>query len=235
MIRHRPLPGERIEMYSAVGLLPLDIFTQKAPIGGIEAVLDLMDINGTWVKTDIKAIRTASGVIAYPGLGRSGLTGVSRRYRVRFRAEQHRPHYLLADAGEPGGIITRTTDGIEFDVHPYNDLVPPQNAVELSFLWEVWFAPTPNYPFPDHFYLLRGEVRDGTTGRGAAGVEVSWKPNQQVMTVENGTFCLPLMVTRKTELSAPQIIAADDLQGKSGNITITIPDVIGKSQTIIIN
>jgi len=235
MIRRRPLPGERIEMYSAVGLLPLDIFTKKAPIGSIEAVLDLRDGNGNWVETDIKAIRTASGVVAYPGLGRSGLTGVTRRYRVRFRAEQHRPHYLLADAGEPGGIITRTINGIEFDVHPYNDLVPPQNAAELSFLWEVWFTPTPNYPFPDHFFLLRGEVRDGATGRAAAGVEVSWKANQQVMTVEDGTFGLPLMVTKKTELTTPQIIAADDLRGKSGAETINIPDYLGKNLLITIN
>ncbi|HKX30467.1 MAG TPA: carboxypeptidase-like regulatory domain-containing protein [Blastocatellia bacterium] len=236
MIRQRRLPGELMEMYSPIGLLPRDIFTKRSPVGEIRATLEIDAGNGGWRKTEIGATRTPGGVIAYPGLGRRARVAgqPAQRYRVRLQMAAYEPHYRRAHSGEPLGIIKRTADGIEFDVFPYNDENPPQNFAQLSNLWEVWFAPAPNYQFPDHVPILRGQVTD-PTGRAVAGAEVSWQTNQQAMTGENGTFGLPLLISKSLDLTTPQLIAATDFRGHTGTITIMIPQAVGKNQIIIIS
>src|SRR5438105_2912627 len=117
MIRHRSLPGELTELYSPIGLLPVDAFTGGAPMGKVSAFLDLQDDNGNWRETGIKEVRTPGGVIAYPGLERRGEVAgkPSRHYRVRIEAELYQPLYLMSE------------DAIEFDAFPYNDTNPPGN------------------------------------------------------------------------------------------------------------
>lgn len=230
MSRARKLSGERIELYSPIGLIPTDAFTGEAPLGVVRALLDIRDNNGNWQQTEIKAIRTPRGVIAYPGLGRkTRVTGQGgpRRCRVRLEAVYYRPLYHLT---QPGG----TLNGIEFDTFPYNDTNPPQNAGQLSIARNVMLAPAPNYPFPLHVRVLRGLVLDQATGLAVPGAEVSWKPNEFVLTDAEGEYGLPLRVTKKKELTDPQLIAASRV-GKSGTITIIIPQAVGKNQIITIS
>jgi hypothetical protein len=85
MRRRRDLPGESTELYSPIGLLPVDAFTGGAPIGRLVAVLDTRDEGGNWRETDIRDVRTPGGMITYPGLERSAgiATQPERFYRVR--------------------------------------------------------------------------------------------------------------------------------------------------------
>ncbi|MGA9772095.1 MAG: hypothetical protein WBV94_23890, partial [Blastocatellia bacterium] len=152
MIRHLSLPGELIELYNPIGLLPVDAFTGGAPMGKVNAFLDLQSDNGNWRETGIKEVRTPGGVIAYPGLERRGeVTGKPpRRYRIRIEAELYQPLYLM------------TEDAIEFDAFPYNDTNPPENYPKnpgefpdylSKVLIKVMLTPGPNYPFPTHIMV----------------------------------------------------------------------------------
>jgi hypothetical protein len=250
MVRRRDLPGEVIELYSPIGLLPIDTFSGTAPIGRLSAFLDARDENGNWRETDIKEVRTPGEIITYPGLGRSAdaLSQPERFFRVRIEAEFYQPFYRL-DA-----------DGIEFSAHPYNDANPPKDYPKNSgefpdylkkVLKKVLLAPGPNYPFPDHVRVLRGAVIDKQTKEPAVDVEVAWGNKEKTLTtgppvasddgkksvpiVTKGVFALPLRITEKDQLNKKlKIDALDHRTGRTGEIEIEIPKDLGKNHIISI-
>jgi hypothetical protein len=249
MSSHRDLPGEAVELYSPIGLLPIDAFTGRGPIGRVNAFLDAQDDNGNWRPTGIQAVRTPGEVIAYPGLQRRAEVAGQplRRYRVRLEAEFYQPLYRL------------NADGIEFPAHPYNDTNPPADypktpdefpAYLEAVLQRVWLAPAPNYPFPDHILVLRGEVKDAAE-RPVIGVEVFWgnkettltnwpplsgENRRMVLTATRGVFALPLRITDEEHTTEKQTIdAVDHRTGRTGNIEIDIPKDLGKNNTITIS
>ena len=85
----RTLPDERSELFSPIGLLPVDDITGRPPVGALRAFLDALQANGSWRQTDLRPKITRGGVIAYPALGRKRqpLTQPPRRYRVRVEAD----------------------------------------------------------------------------------------------------------------------------------------------------
>jgi hypothetical protein len=213
----RLLPGERPQLYSPIGLRLLDEMTGEPPIGRTEAFLDVQE-GAAWRSTEIQAVRTAGGVVAYPGLERrADVTGPPRHYRVRIAAELYRPLYLIAQ------------EGIEFDAFPWNDTNPPaQTAHEPK---EVKLAPAPHYPFPPHVPVLRGAVVDLGTKEPVADAEVMYANLERVLSDERGEFALPL---RFAALSVP--VTIDALRGsRQGSINVTLPAGLGKSQTISIS
>jgi hypothetical protein len=243
------LPGEVTELYSPIGLLPIDAFTGRAPIGRVNAFLDAQDDNGDWRATGIHGVRTPGEIIAYPGLQRRvAVAGQPpRQYRVRLEAEFYQPLYRL------------NADGIEFPAHPYNDANPPADypktpdefpAYLQAVLRKVWLAPAPNYPFPDHILVLRGDVKDAA-GEPVVEAEVFWGNKEttltigppassenkgMVLTASRGVFALPLRVTEKEHTTEKQTIdAVDHRTGLSGNIEIDIPEDLGKNNTITIS
>ncbi len=251
MIRRRTLPGERLEMYSPIGLIPVDSFTGKSPLGRLRVILDIRNELGKWRETDIKEIRTAGGVIAYPGLGRSG--GISpppRRYRVRVEAEFYVPYYR---GTVPGG----TADGIEFTAFPFSDTVPPENYPKdpagfpnylQTVLRKILLMPAPNYPFPAQVLVLRGVVRD-SHGEPITGATVSWRATETAMTAGGaakppgtvasshpaGEFSLPIRPTKPEHLTTLQEIdAVDPRTGRDAKIRVIIPRAVKSSQTITI-
>ena len=249
MIRRRPLPGERLELYSPIGLMPIDSFTGKEPLGRLRVILDIRDDLGHWRETDIKETRTPGNVIAYPGLGRSAVaTDLPRRYRVRMQAELYMPFYTKTN---PGGTI----DGIEFTVFPYNDAVPPENyprnagqfpAYISSVLRKVILMPAPNYPFSAQVLVLRGRVIN-LLGEPIVGATVSWRVTETTLSAggdvrlpgasahQPGEFSLPIRPTHADHLTKPQDIdAVDPRSGKAAKITVTIPQAVKTSQTITI-
>jgi hypothetical protein len=249
MIRRRPLPGERLELYSPIGLIPVDSFTGKAPLGGLRVILDIRDDLGQWRETDIKETRTAGDVIAYPGLGRSAVaTDPPRRYRVRMEAEYYMPFYTQT---VPGG----TNDGIEFTIFPFNDAVPPENYPRnpaqfpnyLSVvLRKVILMPAPNYPFSAQVLVLRGRVNN-LRGEPIVGARVSWRVTERTLSAgggvnppgafphQPGEFSLPIRPTHADHLTKPQDIdALDPRSNKTAKITVLIPDAVKSSQTITI-
>ena len=241
MVRRRSLPGERLEMYSPIGLIPIDSLTSKAPLGRMEVSLDIRDDMGMWRQTDIKEVRTANGLIAYPGLGRSALVAGQppRRYRVRVDAEFYFPFYALT-------VPPGTEDGIEFNSFPCNDTNPPGNYPKqpadfplylAAVLKKLWLVPAPNYPFPDHMRVLRGVVVDRNTKQPVVGAQVTWGVKEKTLTGSKGAFSLPLRVSKPEDLTAEQKIDATDgrTPPKQGTRNIIIPKALGTNLTITIS
>jgi hypothetical protein len=214
----RILPGERSELFSPVGLRLLDGMTGAGPIGRVDAFLDVRD--GTaWRATGIQAVRTPSGVVAYPGLERrADVSGPPRHYRVRITADFYRPFYPLATLG-----------GFEFDAFPWNDAHPPRSTAQAS--QDVRLAPSPGYPFPAFVPVLRGRVLD-VAGKPVADAEVSFDP-ERVLSDDRGELALPL------RFAAPgvtlRIEAVHNPTGRTGSLDVTLPGALGKSQTISIS
>jgi hypothetical protein len=213
----RVLPGERSRLYSPIGLRLLDEMTGGPPIGRTEAFLDVQE-GADWRSTAIRAVRTAGGMVAYPGLERRvDVAGPPRHYRVRITAELYRPLYLTSQ------------EGIEFDAFPWNDTNPPASTAQEP--QDVKLAPAPHYPFPSHVPVLRGAVIDAVTLDPVADAEVMYVNLERVLSDERGEFALPL---RFAPLNVP--VTIDALRGSlQGSINVTLPAALGKSQTISIS
>ncbi len=245
MVKRRTLRGERTELYSPIGLLPIDAFTGGAPLGRLSVFLDTRDDDGHWRETDIREVRTPGGVIAYPGLARTAEVAgqPEQHYRVRIEAEFYQPLYRL------------TADGIEFEANPYNDTNPPKDyptkpedfpAYFERVFQRVMLLPAPNYPFPDHILVLRGVVIDKETKEPGDSVEVAWgnkektlttgpagDDRKRVLTQTSGVFALPLRITKKEHTTAKQKIDAFDYRTeRAGTEDIRIPQDLGKNLTI---
>ncbi len=220
MIGWRTLPGENSELYSSIGLRPVDDITGRGPIGRIESFLDLPDQAGEWKDTGIRAVFTTSGMITYPALGRTtNPVGQSQRqYRVRIEAQFYIPLYR------------KDEDGILIDVYPYNDTNPP--LIIPSNAQNVSLVPSVTYPFPSHIRVLRGVVVDqfDTLMRDA---EVRLGNAERVVTDERGTFGLPLRWVGPNDNIT--VNAVHSRSGQSGDITVTLPLALGVSQKITIS
>jgi hypothetical protein len=227
----------------------VDAFTGGAPIGSLSASLDAQGADGIWHSTGIKEVRTPSGVIAYPNLARSAeVPGQPRRYRVRVDAQFYQPLYL------------KDSDSIEFNAFPYNDSNPPADYPKRpedfpdylkKVLVKVMLMPAPNYPFPNHIFILRGAVVDKQTTEPVVRAEVFWgnKENtlttgppdplddqKRVLTVTKGVFALPMRITEREQLETKQTIDAFDHRTKrKGEIQISIPQDLGRNQIIPID
>jgi hypothetical protein len=203
---------DRIKLYSPVGLRLVDEFTGVAPLGWTGALLDIRDPNGNWRETSIQPVRTPSGVVSYPGLGRSiNVAGQPRHYRVRIQAQFYLPHYMVRNAG------------FEFLAYPYNDTNPPVHFAELAEA--LLLIPAPAYPFPSHVPVLRGAVVDASD-KAVQNTLVSQGSVERVLTDERGVYALPL---RWVSEGAPTPIdAVDERTGRHGSITIQLPDALGK-------
>jgi hypothetical protein len=251
MRKWQALTGERLELYGHVGLRLIDEFTGASPLGRINALLEVGDVGRGWRATEIKPIRTPSGVLAYAGLERRvQVAGQQpRRYRIQLEAELYRPFYriMVSEPPDPGPpFYHATVDGVEFDAYPYNDADQP--AFWSRAARAIHLAPAANYPFPAHIRILRGrvvaevngiespiadaEVRrmvppDGTP---VADVEVNLANKERVLTDERGEFALPLRwAPLKGEIT---VDAFDYLANRKGEKKVMLPDDLGKSHTI---
>jgi hypothetical protein len=211
-----------MELYSPIGLKPIDDVTGGAPIGWVRSLLDVSDGAGGWRKGDIDAVMTPSGVITFPGLERrTDASGPPRKYRLRVEAEVYLPLYRA------------TQDAIEFDAYPYNDASPPQNLAQIraSQPQDLILTPMPHYQFPGHVPVLRGQVED-SSGAAVRDAVVTLGMSERVLTDARGTFALPLRwVAPNTQAS---IDAVDQRTGRTGTITIQFPQDLRTSQTITV-
>jgi len=242
MTKWRTLKDERLELHSPIGLRLIDDFTGNAPIGSISAHLEVSDGSGGWRATDIKAAPTPSGILAYPGLERRTevVRKPPRRYRIKLEAELYRPFYRMIPLGPVLGppYYQETADGIEFDASPYNDAYPPTDysvnpPVEIKLrARDVKLTPAANYPFTTHVRVLRGKVVD-STGKPVVDAQVKRGNTEQVLSGEQGAFALPLRWTPNGV--AVSIDAIEHRTGRSGTITITLPQALGSNQTIMVS
>ena len=199
---------ERTELFSPIGLLPVDDITGRPPVGALRAFLDALQANGSWRQTDLRPKITRGGVIAYPALGRKRqpLTQPPRRYRVRVEAD----HYIAA--------YRRDQDGIEFDAFPYDDNNPPQSAPGMPD--PLVLMPGPTYPFPGHLLVLRGVVVDAA-GAPVRDAELSIGTTRRALSDARGSFALS--APRPTAPTVIQVDAADLRTGRVGGRAVQFP------------
>ena len=219
----RPQPDDRSVSYSPAWFQLLDDVTGAAPVERVRVLLDLRD-GGQWRPTRVAAYVSPTGVIAFPGLERRRVAiGVPpRRYRIRVEAERYRPLYRA------------TADGVEFDAAVHDDTTVPPPPVRR----EVLLLPSPSYGYPVHVRPLRGDVV------GPAGDRVPDAVVQSLTTVgtttkreralsdDRGVFALAL---RWLAPGTTAPVTADDLRtGRSGTVTVTVPDDLDHNQRITI-
>jgi len=202
------LAGEEWLLYSQIGLKLVDEFTGRPPWYPVFAELEYQDALGKWHPVPIDPVVTPAGVVSYPALGRSAQAATQPvlKHRVRLHSEYYRPEYL-ADK-----------EAIEFDVHPYDDDIPP--AVIPQVPQTVLMIPNTLYAYPGHVRLVKGLVQDNL-GAPVANAEVSEGVHERVLTDERGAFALPL---RWPALNAVVTLdAIDHRTGRSDSLNINLP------------
>jgi hypothetical protein len=213
-------PVEGFVLYSPVGLRLLDELTNEAPLGSVQASLDILDPNGKWRPTGIADVRSPGDVVIYPGLEHhADITGLPpRQYRVRLSADFYIPYYQGSQ------------DGISFTADPYSDYQPPAHIVSLAT--DTPLLPASNYPFANYIPVLRGVVVDAS-GNPVANAFVTQGVTERVLTDARGTFALPLRWVQPN--TATVIDATDQRTGRTGSIPIQLPGSLGTNQAISIH
>lgn len=210
--------SERFMLYAQVGFRVVDDFTTGDPIGWVRYSLDLWS-NGTWQPSGRQPVFTASGIVAYPELGRVSdpdrvgpLNG-----RLQIEAEFYRPAYRSLHPG------------VQFTVHPYNHTRPPKQTPTGPTT--VILLPASNYPYPTHVPVIRGLVVRAGSGAPVADAHVS-VPNRTGLTLtdERGAFALPLPRTKPQQREV--IVAGDDRRNTQGIAGVKLPDDLGTTITI---
>lgn len=230
------LPLARSALYSPVWLVPFDEHARRVRSAGVEARLERFDGEGGsdgeggWVPLDDRAVRTPSGHLAFPGLGRRAEPWAARpeRHRVRFEAAGYQPLYP-AD-GEP---FSAALVGVEFLVHPYDNTHPP--SVEASPRL-VRLLPGGAFPYPPGVRTVRGVVLDATTRAPVANalVEAGGRTGQDLtpwhertLSDATGAFRLALRWEgeKATENATEEtfLLEATERPGRAGSLTVRLP------------
>jgi hypothetical protein len=216
------LVGEETTLQcSPLGLQVIDSFFNSAPVAIFEVFIDRFD--GTrWRVTTLKPMRTPSGIITLPGLGRRPVVlpgDPPEHYRLRVESESYIPSYR------------RQHDGYEFLVPPYNDTNPP--AIPNANIGLLSLDPSAAYPYPADVRVLRGTVTEanGTPIRDATAIYAVGQV--EAMTDENGHFALGL---RRAPLAGQ--IAIDvhhDRTGRVRTMNLALPAALQSNQVIVLN
>lgn len=225
------MPLARSTLRSPVWLVPFDDYARRVHTAGVEARLERFDEEGgRWLPLDDQAVRTPSGVIAYPGLGRRAEPWAARpeRHRVLLSAAGCRPLYP-AD-GEP---FSAGLAGVEFLVHPWNDAHPP--AVEATPRL-VRILPATAYSYPPGARTVHGLVLDATTGapvvnalveaRGRTSQDLTpW--HERTLSDTRGAFRLSLRWEgeRASEHAVEETfrVEATERPGRTGSLAVHLP------------
>ncbi|WP_221352046.1 carboxypeptidase regulatory-like domain-containing protein [Streptomyces beigongshangae] len=224
------LPLARSALYSPVWLVPYDDFARRVRSAGVEVRLERSDDEGGWVPLDDRAVRTPSGALAFPGLGRRAEPWTARpeRHRVRFTAAGYRPLYP-AD-GQP---FSAGLTAVEFLVHPYDDTRPPSAEASPRL---VRLLPGVAFPYPPHVRTVHGAVLDATTGTPVANalVEAEGRTGQGLTTWHERTLSETTGVFRlalrwEGEKAAEEAVEetfrlrATERPGRAGSLTVRLP------------
>jgi hypothetical protein len=212
-------PSDAQQLYAQIGLALIDEFTGLDPKYPVHADLEYQDVSGDWRPVEREPVMTPSGILSFPGLGRSAQAATQPvlRHRVLLRSDYYRPEYL------------RQLDGLEFDIHSYDDATPP--AVVPTHPQTEFLLPNTSYAYPSHIRIVRGLVQD-VAGDAVANVEVSQGVNERVLTDERGAFSLPLRWPAANAVVT--LDALDHRTGRSASITIHLPGDLAQGQLFTI-
>nr|WP_042185044.1 carboxypeptidase-like regulatory domain-containing protein [Kibdelosporangium sp. MJ126-NF4]CEL16472.1 FIG01120916: hypothetical protein [Kibdelosporangium sp. MJ126-NF4]CTQ90424.1 FIG01120916: hypothetical protein [Kibdelosporangium sp. MJ126-NF4] len=150
------MPVERSTLTSPAWFIPFDDHNRRVRSAGVTVHLDRHD-NGVWVPQDATPVRTPSGALAFPGLGKRAQPGTAQpqRHRARFAAAGYQPLYPAEDQPFSADLI-----GVEFLVHPHNDTNPPAVRAEPRL---VRLLPAVSFSYSPGTRTVRGVVVDATT------------------------------------------------------------------------
>jgi hypothetical protein len=233
------MPLERSTLYSPAWFVPFDEYNQRVRSTGVSVELDRWD-DGTWLRLDNAAVRTPSGALAYPGLGRRGepASAQPQRHRARFAAPGYQPLYP-AD-GQP---FDADLAGAEFLVHPHNDAVaPPETEPRV-----VRLLPSVSFPYPPGIRTVRGVVLDAAPGnlpianalveaRGTAqNGQVDW--HERTLSDAAGAFRLALRWEGERDEQPFETfrLRATQRPGRAGELVIRLPGPSGTKHVIEIS
>ncbi|MFD5748750.1 carboxypeptidase-like regulatory domain-containing protein [Streptomyces sp. NPDC127033] len=232
------LPLTRSATYSPAWFVPLDDFTGRVRTVGVDIRLDRFQ-DGGWLPLDDRAVRTPSGALAFPGLGRHGepWAALPERHRARFSAAGHQPLYP-AD-GEP---FSAALVGVEFLVHPYNDTHPPAAPTAPRL---VRFLPGVSFPYPPGLRTVHGVVVDAATRAPVANalVEARGRTSPDLMpwherTLTDATGAFRLALRWEGEKAGPEAVEetfrlqAVEEPGRSGELVVRLPQDTARRHVI---
>jgi hypothetical protein len=224
------LPLARSTTYSPAWFVPFDDYARRVRTVGVDVQLDRFQ-DGGWLPLDDRAVRTPSGAMAFPGLGRRSEPGTAQpeRHRARFAAPGYQPLYP-AD-GEPfsAGLV-----GVEFLVHPYDDNHPPAAPTAPRV---VRFLPSVSFPYPPGLRTVHGVVVDAATrapvanalveARGQANHDDPTPWHERTLSDATGAFRLALRWAGE-KAAANAVVETFRLQaveqpGRSGELIVRLP------------
>ncbi|VTU20098.1 hypothetical protein H4CHR_00517 [Variovorax sp. PBS-H4] len=206
---------ERMVLYSQIAVRLIDEFTGDLAQHPVTPLLSYRDSAGEWQPTSLSPVPTPSGNLLFPGLGRSANVAAAPivRHRLQLTSTFYRPDYLS------------NADGLEFDVHPYDDLQAPAVLPTLPFT--VLLLPSPMYPYPAFMRSVRGQTLDAM-GAPIANAEVAAGLAERVLSDDRGVFALPL---RWTPFSGNVLLdAVDHRTGRTGQLTLALPQDLQQGQ-----
>ena len=215
---------ERSVLYSPAWFVPFDEFAGRPQAASVTVELDRF-IDDAWVPEDVRPVRTPSGAIAYPGLGRRGGPG---RFRARFTAPGHAPLYPADDEPFAADLV-----GVEFATFPYDEDRPP---AELAGPRVVRLLPGAAFPYGPGVRTVYGVVVDGATQApvanalvtvdGTTGLDgTAWR--ERTLTDPRGVFRLALRWEGQRTTTPPDteafLLAATERPGRTGSVEIRLP------------
>jgi hypothetical protein len=230
-------PVETSVLFSPAWFIPFDEFAQRNQSVGVATVLDFFDPDeNAWVEQETVAVRTPSGAIAYPELGRRRGPGAEpERFRVRFEAVGYQALYP-AD-GEP---FDAALVGVEFVAYPYDDAQPPAVQSDPRL---VRLLPSVAFPYAPGIRTVHGIVVDGATqapvanalveARGTTNPDgIAWL--ERTLTDPRGLFRLALR-WQSGPVTAPEQIfhlQATERPGRTGSLDVRLPADRDRRQVI---
>jgi hypothetical protein len=228
-------PIETSTLYSPAWFVPYDEVNGRVNTVGVTTELARFDPqDGAWVPEETAPIRTPSGAIAYPQLGRRTRNTEPQHYRVRFAASGYQPLYP-AD-GEP---FDAAADGIEFFAYPYDDTHPPAVESEPRL---VRLLPSVAFPYGPGIRTVYGAVVDQATGtpvanalveaRGTTSPDgVAWL--ERTLSDPRGVFRLSLRWEGLAVTGGQQFtLTATERTDRTGSLDVQLPRDRDRRQVI---
>ena len=200
-----------------------DLITKDAPMGEPGIILEREEPAGQWTRLDddvTRAVRTASGLLAYLKLERkrfaAGLPAV--RYRFDITTPLYVPRFKA------------TKDWETTTVPPYDDAgtSPPAPTAPT----EVELCPSLLYPFAANVPVIHGAVTEKGTGKPLPNTLVFGGPSPgRSVTDEKGRYALPLI---GAAFNTQIVIGATDRLGRQGHANVTLPSALEKAVNITV-
>lgn len=215
------LASERRLTIAQVAVELIDDYTGHGPIARVETILEA-SVGGQWTTVAHRRTETASGVVAFPGLGLTTrpTEKPTRLYRVLVSSDSYRPLY--------GATYPVGQHGHEFTVRPWDHRNPP--ATLLGQPAKIFLLPGSTYPRSQFVPTLYGRVED-PAGAPVLDALVEETTRERVLTDERGRFALPL---RWVPNGVVVTIDARDHLGRLGQITVNVPADLGAGHVITV-